>query len=64
MRTGCGRIVLTPHPATKKLEAHKIGGPKGVGALIRRSEDIHLADPLVRGGGQERGLRPGTEKPK
>jgi len=43
------------------LAAHKIGGPKGVGALIRRSEDIHLVDPLVRGGGQERGLRPGTE---
>ncbi len=43
------------------LSAHKIGGPKGVGAVIRRSEDIHLADPLVRGGGQERGMRPGTE---
>jgi cysteine desulfurase len=43
------------------LSAHKIGGPKGVGALIRRSEDIHLADPLVRGGGQERGMRAGTE---
>ena len=43
------------------LSAHKIGGPKGVGALIRRSEDIHFADPLIRGGGQERGLRAGTE---
>ena len=43
------------------LSAHKIGGPKGVGALIRLSEDIHLADPLVRGGGQERGTRAGTE---
>jgi len=43
------------------LSAHKIGGPKGVGALIRRSEDVHLADPLIRGGGQERGLRAGTE---
>jgi cysteine desulfurase len=43
------------------LSAHKIGGPKGVGALIRRSEDIHLADPLIRGGGQERGMRAGTE---
>ncbi len=43
------------------LSAHKIGGPKGVGALVRASEDIHLTDPLIRGGGQERGLRAGTE---
>lgn len=43
------------------LSAHKIGGPKGVGALIRRSDDIHIPDPLIRGGGQERGLRAGTE---
>jgi cysteine desulfurase len=43
------------------LSAHKIGGLKGVGALVRGSEDLHLADPLIRGGGQERGLRAGTE---
>ena len=43
------------------LSAHKIGGPKGVGALVRAREDLHLADPLIRGGGQERGLRAGTE---
>jgi len=43
------------------LSAHKIGGPKGVGGLVRASEDIHFADPLIRGGGQERGLRAGTE---
>jgi cysteine desulfurase len=43
------------------LSAHKIGGPKGVGALVRAREDIHLADPVIRGGGQERGLRAGTE---
>lgn len=43
------------------LSAHKIGGPKGVGALVRAREDIHVADPLIRGGGQERGLRAGTE---
>ncbi len=42
------------------LSAHKIGGPKGVGALVRASDDIHLPDPLIRGGGQERGLRAGT----
>lgn len=40
------------------LSAHKVGGPKGVGALvIRRGVGI---DPLVHGGGQERGLRSGT----
>jgi cysteine desulfurase len=43
------------------LSAHKIGGPKGTGALIRAREDIHFPDPLIRGGGQERGLRAGTE---
>ena len=43
------------------LSGHKIGGPKGTGALVRRSDDIHLADPLIRGGGQERGVRAGTE---
>jgi cysteine desulfurase len=43
------------------LSAHKIGGLKGVGALVRASEDLHLNDPLIRGGGQERGMRAGTE---
>lgn len=42
------------------LSAHKLGGPQGVGALVRRG-DIHIADPLIKGGGQERGLRAGTE---
>lgn len=42
------------------LSSHKIGGPKGVGALIVRS-GLHLSDPLIAGGGQERGLRGGTE---
>jgi cysteine desulfurase len=43
------------------LSAHKIGGLKGTGALIRARDDLHLNDPLIRGGGQERGLRAGTE---
>ena len=43
------------------ISAHKLGGPKGAGALIRRNETLHLPHPLVRGGGQERGLRGGTE---
>jgi cysteine desulfurase len=42
------------------LSAHKLGGPQGAGALIRRG-DIHIADPLIRGGRQERGSRAGTE---
>lgn len=42
------------------LSAHKLGGPKGAGALIL-AEGIHIADPLIRGGGQERGARAGTE---
>ncbi len=41
------------------LSAHKMYGPKGIGALVvRRGVPI---DPLIRGGGQERGRRPGTE---
>jgi cysteine desulfurase len=41
------------------LSAHKLGGPQGVGALIRR-EALNLP-PLIAGGGQERGTRAGTE---
>ena len=43
------------------LSAHKFGGPKGVGALVILREGLHIAQPLVRGGGQERGGRAGTE---
>lgn len=43
------------------VSGHKIGGPKGVGALIRRNAAIPFPEPLGRGGGQERGVRPGTE---
>lgn len=43
------------------LSAHKIGGPQGVGALILKSGGISIADKLLRGGGQERGARAGTE---
>lgn len=41
------------------LSAHKIGGPKGIGALIL-DKRVEIA-PLIDGGGQERGLRSGTE---
>ena len=43
------------------VSGHKLGGPKGAGAVLRRDQDLHLARPPVRGGGQERGLRAGTE---
>jgi cysteine desulfurase len=43
------------------VSAHKIGGPQGAGALIRRDEALHIAQPLLKGGGQERGTRGGTE---
>jgi len=42
------------------LSAHKVGGPKGVGALVL-AEDIQGLEPLLRGGGQELGRRAGTE---
>src|SRR6266446_5593855 len=35
------------------VSAHKLGGPQGVGALIKQSATLHLATPLLRGGGQE-----------
>jgi cysteine desulfurase len=41
------------------LSAHKLYGPRGVGALVRKGE-VELV-PLLHGGGQEKGLRGGTE---
>lgn len=41
------------------LSAHKMGGPKGAGALLVAGS-VHL-DAIIRGGGQERGRRSGTE---
>jgi cysteine desulfurase len=43
------------------LSAHKLGGPKGAGALVKASDSIHFRKPLMAGGGQERGARAGTE---
>lgn len=42
------------------LSSHKIGGPKGAGAMIAAS-DLMMPKPLVTGGGQEKGHRAGTE---
>jgi cysteine desulfurase len=61
---GAGRIICDIKELGADLltiSAHKLGGPKGVGALVRQNEALHLPQPLLRGGGQERGLRAGTE---
>jgi cysteine desulfurase len=42
------------------VSGHKLGGPKGIGALVRRL-DVDWPAALIRGGGQERGTRAGTE---
>lgn len=44
------------------VSSHKLGGPKGAGALISRGE-VLMPAPLIRGGGQEKGHRSGTENP-
>lgn len=42
------------------LSAQKLYGPKGVGALFLNRQRVRRIEPLFHGGGQERGLRPGT----
>ncbi len=59
---GPGRVPLTEAVGladTLAVSGHKAGGPKGAGALLVLGEAHPLA--LIRGGGQERGLRGGTE---
>jgi cysteine desulfurase len=52
--------VRTSHVTSLAISGHKMYAPKGVGALyVRRRPRARIA-PIVFGGGQERGLRPGT----
>lgn len=43
------------------ISSHKLGGPMGVGAVVRRAAAQGVLDPQMKGGGQERGARAGTE---
>lgn len=58
---GYGRIAVPGGADMIAISAHKIHGPKGIGALWVR-DGISL-EPLVYGGGQEQGLRSGTLSP-
>jgi len=60
---GAGRIPIDINALGADLltlSGHKIGAPKGVGALVRRHRDL-MVEPLITGGGQESRLRAGTE---
>ena len=60
---GVGKIpfdVSTSHADLVSLSAHKMYGPKGVGALyVRRKPRVRIT-PIIDGGGHERGMRSGT----
>ncbi|WAC24661.1 cysteine desulfurase family protein [Blastomonas sp. SL216] len=58
---GFGRASLPQSADMIAISAHKIHGPKGIGALWRR--DGVALEPLIHGGGQEQGLRSGTLSP-
>ena len=58
-----GRIpidISVGYPDFLILSSHKIGGPKGAGAVIGNT-DLAMPRPLIAGGGQEKGHRAGTE---
>lgn len=58
---GYGRVPIPAQCDMVAISAHKIHGPKGVGALWLR-DGVAIA-PLIHGGGQEGGLRSGTLSP-
>ena len=51
---------ITEHVDLLSLSAHKMYGPKGIGALYIRRELQDRLEPLIYGGGQQNGLRSGT----
>jgi cysteine desulfurase len=51
--------IRTPRVDLLTISGHKLGAPKGIGALVVR--DRHALAPLIHGGAQQFGLRPGTE---
>ena len=57
-RIPCGRAALGADVVL--LSAHKLGALPGAGAVVMLRDDLAIT-PLIRGGGQERGLRAGTE---
>lgn len=58
---GYGRVAIPEGPDLIALSAHKIHGPKGIGALwVRDGVDL---PPLLLGGAQEQGMRSGTVSP-
>jgi cysteine desulfurase len=57
-----GRLPLgNARPHALVVSAHKVGGPAGIGAILYDHRRLHMMRPLIRGGGQEKGLRAGTE---
>jgi cysteine desulfurase len=58
---GLGRVKIPEGPDLVAVSAHKIHGPKGIGALWMR-KGAH-PEPLIHGGGQEMGIRSGTLSP-
>jgi cysteine desulfurase len=58
---GYGRMAIPEGPDLIAISAHKIHGPKGIGALWVR-DGLRL-DPLILGGGQEQNMRSGTVSP-
>jgi cysteine desulfurase len=58
---GAGKLAPPAEADMIALSAHKLYGPKGIGALWLR-DGVELA-PLIHGGGQEQGLRSGTLSP-
>jgi cysteine desulfurase len=58
---GLGRLEISDGPDLIAVSAHKIHGPKGIGALwMRKGKE---PAPFIHGGGQEQGLRSGTLSP-